>query len=108
MSTITVDRAVLEQALEELENCTSEYGHRCNRCDSEVDEGGRVAAALRVALEQPVKTICPAEPSAALVMRDLLLRLEDYVEALDGTSVENEKLVDDYRAWRALVAGENK
>lgn len=33
-------------------------------------------------------------------MRDLLLRAEDYIEALDGTSVENEKLVDDYRAWR--------
>ena len=27
--------------------------------------------------------------------------LADAVEALDGTSVENEKLVDDYRAWRA-------
>ncbi len=37
----------------------------------------------------------------APAMHDLLLRLADAVEALDGTSVENEKLVDDYRAWRA-------
>jgi hypothetical protein len=28
----------------------------------------------------------------------LLRRLNDAVEALDGTNVENEKLVDDYRA----------
>ncbi|MEY2653413.1 MAG: hypothetical protein RLZZ524_440 [Pseudomonadota bacterium] len=38
------------------------------------------------------------EPST---MQDLLLRAADAIEALDGTSVENEKLVDDYRAWRA-------
>jgi hypothetical protein len=37
-------------AMEALTNCTSEHGHRCNRCDSEVDEGGRVADALRAAL----------------------------------------------------------
>jgi hypothetical protein len=41
-----------QQALEALENCTSEHGHRCNRCDSEVDEGGRVITALRAALAQ--------------------------------------------------------
>ena len=48
-------RAAAEQALEALTNCSSEYGHRCNRCDSEVDEGGSVADALRAALaaEQP-------------------------------------------------------
>ncbi len=42
-------------ALEALENCSSEHGHRCNRCDSEVDEGGTIADALRAALaaEQP-------------------------------------------------------
>ena len=33
--------------------------------------------------------------------RDLLLRLADVVEALDGTNEENEKLVDDYRAFFA-------
>jgi hypothetical protein len=37
----------------------------------------------------------------APTMHDLLLRLADAIEALDGTSVENEKLVDDYRAWHA-------
>jgi hypothetical protein len=52
MNTITIPRALLEQALEALENCTSEHGHRCNRCDSEVDEGGRVVTALRTALAQ--------------------------------------------------------
>ena len=36
-----------EAAIEALTNCASEHGHRCNRCDSEVDEGGRVADALR-------------------------------------------------------------
>lgn len=32
---------------------------------------------------------------------NLLRRLGDAVEALDGTTVENEKLVDDYRAYFA-------
>jgi len=45
-------RTAAQQALEALENCTSEHGHRCNRCDSEVDEGGRVVTALRAALAQ--------------------------------------------------------
>ena len=40
-----------EAAVEALTNCASEHGHRCNRCDSEVDEGGRVAEALRTALQ---------------------------------------------------------
>lgn len=53
MSKITIDRSVVEQALEALTNCYSTPGHRCNRCDSEVDEGGNVAATLRAALEQP-------------------------------------------------------
>ena len=35
----------------------------------------------------------------------LLLRAEDAIEALDGTSVENEKLVDDYRALIEKVKG---
>ena len=51
--TITLPRNVVEQALEALTNCTSEYGHRCNRCDSEVDPDGNVASALRAALDQP-------------------------------------------------------
>lgn len=33
----------------------------------------------------------------------LLERLRDHVDALDGTSVENEKLVDDYRAFMGHV-----
>ena len=45
-------RAAAQQALEALTNCGSEYGHRCTRCDSEIDEGGKVAADLRAALEQ--------------------------------------------------------
>jgi len=49
MSTL---REAAQKALEALTNCTSEHGHRCNRCDSEVDEGGRVVAALRAALAQ--------------------------------------------------------
>lgn len=47
------DRELLRQALDALENCTSEHGHRCNRCDSEVDEGGKLVAALRQRLAQP-------------------------------------------------------
>lgn len=31
-------------------------------------------------------------------MQNLLERLNDEVEALDGTSLENEKIVDEYRA----------
>jgi hypothetical protein len=51
-------RTAAQQALEALENCSSEYGYRCNRCDSEVDEGGKVASALRAALAQPVPHGC--------------------------------------------------
>jgi len=36
-------------------------------------------------------------------MRDLLLKLEDAVEALDGTSAKNEKIVDDYRNWKQTL-----
>lgn len=39
-----------EAAVEALANCSSQHGHRCNRCDSEVDEGGKVAATLREAV----------------------------------------------------------
>ena len=52
MTKMYIDRTVVEQALEALENCASEHGHRCNRCDSEVDEGGKVVASLRTALAQ--------------------------------------------------------
>lgn len=40
------------------------------------------------------------------VALDLLRRMEDAIEALDGTTVENEKLVDDYRAFmRKAIIG---
>lgn len=42
--------SLLRQAVEALE-CLSEHGHRCNRCDSEVDEGGKLEAAARDWLE---------------------------------------------------------
>jgi hypothetical protein len=42
---------------------------------------------------------------AAPDMLDVLLRARDVIEALDGTSAENEKLVDDYRAVLAKVEG---
>lgn len=36
--------------------------------------------------------------AAAPDLLDVLIRAKDAIEALDGTTVENEKLVDDYRA----------
>ena len=54
-------RTAAQQALEALTNCNSEHGHRCNRCDSEVDEGGKVVATLRAALAQQAE---PVEPVA--------------------------------------------
>ncbi len=50
--TITIPRSLVEHALDALTNCTSEYGHRCNHCDSEVDPDGNIESALRAALEQ--------------------------------------------------------
>ena len=46
----TPHRTLLQQALDALTNCLSEHGHRCNRCDSEIDEGGKLITALREAL----------------------------------------------------------
>jgi hypothetical protein len=43
--------------------------------------------------------------AAAPDMLDVLLRAKDVIEALDGTSTDNEKLVDDYRAVLAKVEG---
>ena len=50
---MTRERELLQQALDALTNCLSEHGHRCNRCDSEIDEGGKLIAALREALAAP-------------------------------------------------------
>ena len=49
----TPHRTLLQQALDALTNCLSEHGHRCNRCDSEIDEGGKLITALRAALAAP-------------------------------------------------------
>lgn len=43
--------------------------------------------------------------AAAPELLDVLIRARDAIEALDGTSVENEKLVDDYRAAIAKATG---
>lgn len=43
---------------------------------------------------------------AAPEMLDVLRRSKYAIEALDGTSVENEKLVDDYRAVMAKAEGQ--
>ena len=40
-----------------------------------------------------------AQEARIAALQDLLLRAEDAIEALDGTSVENERLVDDYREF---------
>ena len=60
---MTRERELLQQALDALTNCLSEHGHRCNRCDSEIDEGGKLIAALREALAAP-----EPEPYAHLVV----------------------------------------
>ena len=55
MSKITIERSVVEQALEAL-TCTGEHddpGHRCTHCDDYVDRNSPARAALRAALEQP-------------------------------------------------------
>ena len=43
--------------------------------------------------------------AAAPDLFDVLLRASDAIKALDGTSIENEKLVDDYRAAIAKATG---
>jgi hypothetical protein len=42
-------------------------------------------------------------PAEILKLRDILRRAGDAIEVLDGTSIENEKLVDDYRALNLLA-----
>ena len=67
------------------------------------------------ALLQLIEPICPVAVAAFkehrmhdisaenAKMRDVLKRAEDAIEALDGTNIENEKLVDDYRALKGLL-----
>ena len=52
MTTITIDRALLEQALDAL-TCSGDNddpGHRCSHCDDYVDRNSVVRQALRAAL----------------------------------------------------------
>ena len=54
MTTITIDRALLEQALDAL-TCSGDNddpGHRCSHCDDYVDRNSVVRQALRAAIEQ--------------------------------------------------------
>lgn len=44
-------------------------------------------------------------PKAATDLLDILIRARDAIEALDGTTVENERPVDDYRAAIAKATG---
>ena len=46
----------------------------------------------------------PPKPAPEAGMLDVLRRAANAIESLDGTSVENEKLVDDYRALMARRA----
>ena len=95
---MTTLREAAQQALEALTNCNSEHGHRCNRCDSEVDEGGKVAAALRAALAQQEEPVWmhpwppvraqqaePVKPVATLTaQRDALLEaLKDATKTIE-------------------------
>jgi hypothetical protein len=80
MSKMLIDRAAVEQALEALTNCSSEYGHRCSRCDSEIDEGGKVAAAIRAALEQE-------EQEPVVVRAEALDLILEAAEVLDKVRV---------------------
>lgn len=66
-----MSREAMQQALDALSTCLSEHGHRCNRCDSEVDPNGEVVAALRAALDAP-----QGEP-VALTDDDLLLMVSE-------------------------------
>ena len=69
---MTRERELLQQALDALTNCLSEHGHRCNRCDSEIDEGGKLITALREALAapEPVAWYLPSPDGDDSIFRD--------------------------------------
>ena len=81
-------------ALEALGNCASEHGHRCNRCDSEVDEGGKVAAALRAAL------YAHPEPAQAKPLTDEQIMIcfdeavADYVDVSDAEMIDFARAIE--------------
>ena len=84
-------RLASKQALEALTNCSSEYGHRCNRCDSEVDEGGKVASALRAAPAQQAEPVKQVKTCAWRANLDAIYETEcgNLHIVNDGTLEEN-------------------
>lgn len=70
-------RKAAQAALDALTNCEpgNPYGHRCNRCDSEIDPDGTIANNLRAALAQPKPASNTHFPlTAELVAAALLLK----------------------------------
>lgn len=59
-------RTAAQMALNALTNCSSDYGHRCNRCDSEVDEGRKVIDALCIALDTTAQPLTEDQVEQAL------------------------------------------
>ena len=56
---------------------------------------------LRQALIEQSPSLALQRAAADEIARldSMLLRAGDLIEAADGTNIENEKLVDDYREW---------
>ena len=68
-------------------------------------------APLATVLGDKRSTLKQSEANARLIaaapnLLDVLLRAKSAIEALDGTTVENEKLLDDYRRAIAMATGE--
>ena len=72
-----------------------------------MEEGLRILEKVKAQFDLPVltdiHTTDQVKPVSEIV--DVLLRARDAIEALDGTSVENERLVDDYRAVVTKATG---
>ncbi len=78
-------RKAAKEALEALTNCNSAYSHRCIRCDSEVDEGGKVASALRAALAQQAE---PMQEPVAWLYQNMYTE-QEYLVWKKGTGGRN-------------------
>jgi hypothetical protein len=109
---MTTLREAAQQALEAMENCTSEHGHRCTRCDSEVDEGGRVVTALRAALAQEEQE---QEPVAWRIRRidpvrdwTLMYRRPTTEEQFSNMEVQPLYAAPPRREWKSLSGEEVK
>jgi hypothetical protein len=99
---LLIDRTLLEKALEELTNCNSEYGHRCTRCDSEIDEGGKVAAALRAALAQEEQR--EQDARAEQIMSEIWAQPDQTYEYIGAKLAENMKKAMKNRARVSIEA----